>query len=262
MKKVFFAIVLAIFFASLASSHHVNGTEDETCGAPASWEDHKTTGEVLLEVIAIVLGVVGARLGMKKKNKKVIAAGVLLVAIGAGAFLAGAPYQQELVSFGVAGSTHEHADFAVFINGVQQNFSQGKYMSDGALPKSGLAHLHGGVGTVMHKHATGVTFAYFLKTLGWQLNNSCVTTDENKTYCKSTEYANEVRFYVNGARVQDIEGYSPKDLDQMLLVATSPGDFSGNENAALKNTTNLSCAYSLKCAPPAGFDLPQENCVS
>jgi len=267
MKKLFLAVVLmAVLFASLASAHHVNGTDEdeETCGAPASWEVHKTTSEVLLEVAAIVLGVIGARLGMKKKNKKMLAGGILLVLIGAGAFLAGAPYQQELINFGVAGSTHEHADFAVFINGVQQNFSQEKYMSDGGVPKSGLTHLHGGVGTVMHKHATGVTFTYLLKTLGWQLNNSCLATDTSRTYCKSRKYANEVALFVNGKRIGDIETYSPRDLDKILLFATYPGLFNGDDEslAARYKTTNLSCVYSLKCPAPSGISLPQENCVS
>ena len=129
------------------------------------------------------------------------------------------------------------------------------------LPKSGLAHLHGGVGTVMHKHSTGATFSYFLKTLGWKLNNTCIVNDENVSYCNgATASSNTLSLYVNGNKLENVESYSPSDLDRILVAY---GNYSSQQLQEMQaQVTSYACVYSQKCETPAGVVLPQENCFA
>lgn len=251
MKKTVAASAFALL-VGLALAHG-----GEACGQPAPWEFHKTAADLVPIAAAIILGVAGARIGMKGSNKPVVAAGIVLVLLGAGAFLSGYPYNQELVGFGNAGSTHEHADFAVYIQGRQINFSADKYMTtDNGVPKSGLAHLHDGFGTVLHKHATGVTFSYFLRTIGWRLSDECVMDDMNNEYCSGAN--GTLALYVNGNQTAPIAAYSPADGDRILLAY---GSYSENETGKMMAAvTNYSCIHSEKCPAPPGVVLPEESC--
>ncbi|MBI3588283.1 hypothetical protein HY095_03750 [Candidatus Micrarchaeota archaeon] len=259
-----------VFLLLVSSAVWVSAHSDEkssSCGAPAVWEFHKELPEVAAEGLAFVAGVAILALGWMRKGKPLIAFGALAAGVALVFFLfIGYPLRPELIGFGNAESIHEHADFAVFIDGRQLNFSQEKYMTlETGVPKSGLVDLHDGVGTVMHKHATGVTFAYFLKTIGWKLNESCIVSDRNESFCTSHPDPNDahLELYVNGRKLQNfmMGSYSPQDGDRILLTLgayQSEGEIKRQEGSI----TNYSCIYSEKCPVPAGFDLPAESCNS
>ena len=254
MKNPHFLLALALL-AAFSSAH--SGNETKGCGLPAPWEVHTENTVLLFLGAMLAAGLISAYWGWRKKRKKRMVLGIVAIAISIVAFFLGPPYNPELGSFGNAGSTHEHADFAVFINGVQWNFSAENYQSDEGFPKSGLVHLHDHVGTVLHKHATGVTLAYFFKSVGWGLNNTCLSTDDNIAYCAGGQ--DKLGIFVNGIALQEFSTYSPKDLDR---IAIAYGDFSESELAKFQNqVTNYSCVYSGKCEPPAGFELPEESCA-
>jgi hypothetical protein len=125
---------------------------------------------------------------------------------------------------GKFGSAHEHADFKVYINGVHYNFSQAKYMTPdigGGEQNCGandtaLAHLHDMDGDVVHKHATGVTWAYFFSTLNITMSENCIVFDDGSSYCNygSAKW----RYVLNGKEYWSIAGLEIHDLDRALFT--------------------------------------------
>ena len=67
-------------------------------------------------------------------------------------------------TIGVVGDIHNHADFIVFLDGEQFNFSQEKYMSGLSASNKSLSnfiHLHDMAGGIIHPHPTPLTILSF-----------------------------------------------------------------------------------------------------
>ncbi len=111
---------------------------------------------------------------------------------------------------GSVGSTHEHVDFKIYIEGKAIDFSQPKYQV-----VAQYVHVEGGVGTLVHKHATGVTFGDFLKTVNMDIDEKCFKSDNGKKYC-SDEIRN-LKFYLNGKKSDLYGKYELHDLDKILI---------------------------------------------
>ena len=120
-------------------------------------------------------------------------------------------------NYGPVGSAHEHAAFAIKINGKQIDFSQPKYQV-----QSRLIHVEGGDGTTLHRHATGVPFAEFIKSVNMNIENGCFTLDDGKQYCNNG--VNKLRFFINGNETESINNYVINPNDRILVIY-------GNENA-------------------------------
>lgn len=120
-------------------------------------------------------------------------------------------------NYGPVGSAHEHAAFAIKINGKQIDFSQPKYQL-----QSRLIHVEGGDGTTLHRHATGVPFDEFLKSVNINIKNGCFILDDGKQYCNNKE--NKLRFFLNGNETDSINSYVINPNDRILVIY-------GNENA-------------------------------
>jgi dipeptidyl aminopeptidase/acylaminoacyl peptidase len=120
-------------------------------------------------------------------------------------------------NYGPVGSAHEHAAFAIKINGKQIDFSQPKYQL-----QSRLIHVEGGDGTTLHRHATGVPFAEFIKSVNMNIENGCFTLDDGKQYCNND--INKLRFFINGNETESINNYVINPNDRILVIY-------GNENA-------------------------------
>ena len=148
---------------------------------------------------------------------------------------------------------HEHADFAVFLEGLGFDFTDLKYQSSDENPLDPDAHLHDGNGEIMHKHRKGITVGYFFKTLGMELTNECFITDEKKEFCNDGN--KRLKFIVNGERKDSLADYEFTDLDQILI---SYGDEAGvaDQQSSVKDEA---CLYSEKC-PERGTP-PTEGCV-
>lgn len=108
------------------------------------------------------------------------------------------------------GSTHEHADFKVYINGEMLNLSQEKYMV-----RSKYVHIEDMDGNVIHKHATGITLGYFFDTLGMKFNSSCFVLDTGVSYCNQSDKT--LKFYVNEERNFEFGEYVIRTPDKYLI---------------------------------------------
>ena len=92
---------------------------------------------------------------------------------------------KSLIANQPAPAFHEHADFALFLDGQQFDFAKDTYMStmpctvatsdvhliDTALAHGGdsdvaeYVHLHDMIGTVVHVHRAGITWSQFFESL-------------------------------------------------------------------------------------------------
>lgn len=167
---------------------------------------------------------------------------------------------------------HTHADFAVWLDGNQIDFSVEKYMSKALTPaeEEALAHetgsetlpspaglrkylhLHDGNGHVIHRHKPGLTLGDFF----WSLGISCRGTDLH--YNGANYFAG---LYVNGKQVGDDDvgcNYNFHDGDHLLI--TNAMNDPKEIQRELSVMTDDACRYSLTC--PGRGKPPTESCIA
>lgn len=151
-----------------------------------------------------------------KKSKfsfgKILTYAIILFVIGGAAALLIWALTSPSAGIGPAGSTHIHQDFKVYINGNVIDFSQGKYQKPHLNAK---VHLEGGNGDLIHKHATGVTMGFFLKSVSISFDKNCLTIDTGENYCNDGDRT--LKFYVNGKPNSEWENYDLQDGDKILV---------------------------------------------
>ena len=151
---------------------------------------------------------------MDNKNKLIIITAIILIIIIGIFYL-----KKDFSKIGPLGSAHEHADFRVFINGKELNFAHPEYMV-----RDKYVHIEDMIGTKIHKHAIGITFGYFFKTLGFEFNKDCFILDNKEEYCNNDE--KRLKFYVNSKMNYEYGNYEIREGDKYLV---SYGDESEEE---------------------------------
>lgn len=116
------------------------------------------------------------------------------------------------ITLGEPESEHSHMTMLVFINGTPINFTKPRYMV-----KDTHAHFENDDGTVIHKHATGVTLPYFLSTLDIDLTPTCITLDTGRQYCNSSLNEKTLRVVINGIEMEDTASYELRQGDKILI---------------------------------------------
>ena len=151
----------------------------------------------------------------KKRNKRlmlIIPAVAALIAVTAYAL---SVYSSHITpnnpAYGVLGSAHVHAAFAVKLNGTKLDFSDNKYQV-----KSRFMHVENGDGNTLHRHATGVPVAEFFKSIKMNVTDSCFTNDNGTKSCSNGK--ENLEFYVNGNKTKSIADYVFNDDDRILVV--------------------------------------------
>ena len=150
---------------------------------------------------------------------------------------------------------HEHADFAVYIDGKKIDFSDPKYQSSEEKALDPDTHLHDGVGDILHKHKKGITLGYFLGTLGMKFDEKCLTTEDGKEYCSTAD--KQLRLYVNGTLNDTLGNYEFSDLDRILITYGRIDESTLKQE--LESIGDRACIYSEKC-PERGAP-PTESCA-
>ena len=114
---------------------------------------------------------------------------------------------------GAIGSAHTHAAFLVKVNGENIDFSQPQYQVI-----SDYIHVENGDGTTLHRHATNVTFAEFLKSVEMDIDeqNNCLVFTNGTEYCNNN--FNQLRTFVNGSPTDSISDYVINDNDRLLVI--------------------------------------------
>jgi hypothetical protein len=151
----------------------------------------------------------------KKRNKRLMLIIPALAALIAVTAYALSVYSSHVTpnnpAYGVLGSAHVHAAFAVKLNGTKLDFSDNKYQV-----KSRFMHVENGDGDTLHRHATGVPVAEFFKSIKMNVTDSCFTNDNGTKYCSNGK--ENLEFYVNGNKTKSIADYVFNDDDRILIV--------------------------------------------
>jgi len=114
-----------------------------------------------------------------------------------------------LSEFGELGSEHVHAQIFVVISGYTVDFSGSQYQLT-----SEYIHFENNEGSLIHRHATGVTLGFFFETMGVQLSEDCFSYDDG-SYCTNSEDALE--FYVNAIKLDKLDSYVVKQGDRVVI---------------------------------------------
>ena len=124
-----------------------------------------------------------------------------------------------VAGFGPLGSAHEHAAFLVKVNGQNIDFSQPKYQV-----QSDYIHVENGDGTTLHRHATNVTFADFLKSIKMDIDkkNNCLVFTNGTEYCDDNN--NKLRTFINGNSTKSISEYILNNNDRLLVIYGNESD--------------------------------------
>lgn len=130
--------------------------------------------------------------------------------------------------------THYHANFALYIDGKQENFKDPSYYQEvsacsvgGAIKPEQRAHMHDDINSVVHVHDDSVTWGQFFENLNWYVGPDFVRTKDGHMYTADGD--SKVHIMLNG---DDYTGLAPitnqviGDEDRLLV---SFGDISDSE---------------------------------
>ncbi len=162
------------------------------------------------------------RLALKKYLPLVIAAFIGIFAVVGFRYIYVKPHK-----------VHYHANFALFINGVQDKFDnpgyyeevQGCWDEHTANPRERV-HLHGPDSHVIHVHDDAVTWSNLFSNLGYGLTNTLIQTGKS-TYIDGTDNKN-LRFILNGKTVRSIANEIINSEDTLLI------DYGNDPDSVLK----------------------------
>jgi hypothetical protein len=117
---------------------------------------------------------------------------------------------------------HYHANFAVFINGQQEQFKDNFYYeeegaactAEGNMTPHDRAHMHDHEVGLIHVHDSAVTWGQFFQNIGWDVNPFFVKTPTQVMLADDTH---KVTFLVNGQTVPNVENQVIGDRDKLLV---------------------------------------------
>ncbi|MEE8187423.1 MAG: hypothetical protein V3T99_07180 [Nitrososphaerales archaeon] len=160
-----------------------------------------------------------------KRIRRVAIFGVLIAVIAGGSYFAisGALSGP---SIGPLNSTHDHADFILYINGESIDFSLDEFQL-----RSNYVHLEGGDGEVIHLHAINLNLGFFMQSLGMRLTSTSISIPGGQVYENGA--GRELQIFVNGVSIDNPTNYIVQPLDKILIVY---GDETEEEIAALLET--------------------------
>lgn len=153
---------------------------------------------------------------MRKKNPIAIATVAAVLIAGSAAayrfFLVADPLPDRPVpEIGSPGSTHAHASMLIMVNDRMIDLCKPAYML-----KSDIVHFEDNNCHTIHKHATGVTVATFLETIGITATSDCLVV-EGVSYCREGE--RRVRVVYNGAEIapEELRYREIRNNDHVLI---------------------------------------------
>ena len=153
---------------------------------------------------------------LKHVNKKVI--GVSGVLIGALLILG-----VRFATYAAPAETHYHANFAVYVNGERELFSNPLIYEElnscsvetvKVKTPGERAHMHDNVNDVVHVEDQAVTWGNFFQNIGWSANSRYLD-DSNKVLVNDD--TNKVTFILNGEEINDPTTRVIESKDRLLV---------------------------------------------
>lgn len=140
-----------------------------------------------------------------------MAAVVIVLVIGA---VFGVSYQvaDERVfsgpDIGEYGTSHAHLYFNVVLAGEELDMGQSQF-----LQQADRVHFHN-PDNILHIHADGMTLGFTLRTLGLQIEDSCLAVNGTE-YCGNETHS--FQFYANGEQISSYRSYEPDQGDTLVM---------------------------------------------
>jgi|GEM_PF-788089 hypothetical protein len=148
--------------------------------------------------------------------------------------------------------THYHANFAVYIKGVREDFTLPTYYEEVAACTSsyvnnpkGRVHMHGKVNDVIHVHDKRVTYGHFFQNIGWNVGDEYIASLD-ALYQSSEQY--KLRYFINGKEVDNITNRVIGNLDKLLVSYDTPSADLADQINTVTSTANKVNEYQ----DPAG----------
>lgn len=161
--------------------------------------------------------------------------------------------------------THFHANFAVYVDGVREEFKSFTYYEEVAActgeyannPK-GRTHMHDNVNDVIHVHDKRVTYADFFNNINWTLGPDFVRNDSG--LITSTADKSWV-FILNGEKKERVDNRMIGDQDNLLI---SYGSATTDFDAQFETIENKAKEHDAKNDPSScsGLNGPSDDTVS
>lgn len=194
---------------------------------------------------------------MTLKKQLTIMATILIAVLAGAWFYVNKSQQPDETALEAAHSEeiHVHSDFLLVLDGQKFDLSPDRYQSTTYDAKHMAFHLHDGVGTMLHRHAEGITMREFLESLDFAISDDCLTTDTGDKYC--VDDTNELVVYINGEEANNWPDYVNQQDDQLLLYHGPKGQ--EVVSGWLSQITDEACIYSGTC--PERGDPPHEGCA-
>lgn len=153
------------------------------------------------------------------KNKWLATAGWVL--LGALIVLA-----VRFVTYSPPETTHYHANYAVYINGVREEFKAPQYYQDVTAcsaeesnnPKT-RTHMHNNINDVIHVHDKAATWGQFFENIGWTLGKTSIITGDGTVYTENEQ--NKLHLILNGQDYTSLGGIANMVInsEDKLLVS-------------------------------------------
>ncbi len=118
--------------------------------------------------------------------------------------------------------SHYHANFALYINGQRQAFSDPSYyeaagaacnLKEKMTPQERV-HMHDGVNDVVHVHDQTVTWDQFFQNLGWAVDSQFIKTRDQLLV---TDAAHKITFWLNGQPIDNVSNRVIPDQSKLLI---------------------------------------------
>ena len=124
---------------------------------------------------------------------------------------------------------HYHANFAVFVEGKQLDFSKDEYMEDVAACKlsnnvlpNERVHLHENDGDSVHIHAAGVAWNHFFENIGFVFEDTFLYSE--KDWLKTFTAPEKAHFVLNGEIIKNPNNSLIHSEDSLLIYYGSISD--------------------------------------
>lgn len=150
----------------------------------------------------------------RRKNRKYMMIIIPVIAAVAVAGTAAAVLAPRGPDFGPLGSAHEHAIFAVKLDGQYVDFSQRQYQVSAT--GNQFIHFEGGDGTTVHRHSSRVPIGEYLRSVDMDIRDGCFIHDNGNQFCN--DGGKMLSFFVNGEQVSSIMDYIPQQEDRILVI--------------------------------------------
>lgn len=143
---------------------------------------------------------------------------VLVIGVAFGVVLLGGV---RFATYSAPVDMHYHANFAVFINGQQEQFKDPAYYQEtemctlsGTKTPVGRAHMHDEVNNVVHVEDSAVTWGQFFENLGWSLGDDFIGSPDGVL---TNGDEGKVSVVLNGQPAMNIAKTVIKDNDRLLV---------------------------------------------